>query len=717
MTGSTAPTKGALRFPILKWLRRGRVAVICCAALAILAVSHSQWFRALHTVQGWEGQAHDFRFRQRGLLPPHPDIVIVGIESSSMDQQSYKRDMAGSPVLQMMHDNLWPWPRPIYARAIERLLEAGAKVVALDVVLASSREGDDELAAVLKKYPGRVVLAATVQKDTDSADQVIFQMPNSLFADIVGPEGVGYVTYPDDIDGVYRTFSHRTSDLHEAPGLERLGIVEDPSLWKFTPLAVKLFSGQSAANKYGLPIPFSGPKETYRSLPIENLFVEKFWATDPNYRNGEAFRGKLVFIGPIAEIFHDTINTPFGLMPGVEVHAQLAGSLLRGDSLRFASFPMQFALGAVFTILAIAGLIKAQSALTQAVVVVISILGFWITTQIAFSSAGRIVPVVPALASITIGGMFGILYQFLLEQRDKAQTRKVLERSVNKRIAKVMLANEEMANARRGERRAVAVLFSDIRSFTTWSEKAEPEHLVGQLNEYFETMVSLIEEDRSLGNAQKFIGDAILAAWGDTPENRFGPAEDSRRAVATALRMRTALVTLNKTWDARPDRIVISIGIGINHGEVVTGEVGHPERHEFTVLGDGVNFAARLESATKQFHTDCLVGETVEQLTRERFTFREVGFLRVKGKTKPVHIFTPLSEKPVPEPAWLAGYHKALALHRTRDFAAAASLFESVKQRIGGDDFLCDWYIALARRYEVAPPPGDWDGSETLTEK
>lgn len=717
MTGSAAPKRAALRFPILKWLRRGRVAVICCAALAILAVSHSQWFRALHTVQGWEGQAHDFRFRQRGLLPPHPDIVIVGIEFTSLDQELHKNSMAGSPALQMMHDNPWPWPRPIYARAIERLLEAGAKVVALDVVLASSRDGDDELAAVLKNYPGRVVLAATVQEDSDSQDRLLFQKPNSLFADIVGPEGVGYVPYNVDIDGVNRTFSLRTSELRFAPELVDLGFEEDASLWKFAPLAVKLFSGQDAANEYGLPISFSGPANTYHSVPIENLFVDSIWKNPGDSWNSEAFRGKLVFIGPIAEIFQDRRNTPFGLMPGVEVHAQVAASLLRGDNLRFASNFQALLLGAIFTTLVIAGILKARNALIQAVVVVVSILGFWIMTQIAFSSAGRIVPVVPALASITIGGMFGILYQFLLEQRDKAQTRKVLERSVNKRIAKVMLANEEMANARRGERRAVAVLFSDIRNFTTWSEKAEPEHLVGQLNEYFETMVSLIEEDRSLGNAQKFIGDAILAAWGDTPENRFGPAEDSRRAVATALRMRTALVALNKTWDARPERITISIGIGINHGEVVTGEVGHPERHEFTVLGDGVNFAARLESATKQFHTDCLVGETVEQLTRDHFTFREVGFLRVKGKTKPVHIFTPLSEKSAPEPAWLADYHKALALHRARDFAGAASLFESVKQRIGGDDFLCDWYIALARRYEVDPPDSDWDGSETLTEK
>ena len=214
---------------------------------------------------------------------------------------------------------------------------------------------------------------------------------------------------------------------------------------------------------------------------------------------------------------------------------------------------------------------------------------------------------------------------------------------------------------------------------------------------------------------QKFIGDAILAAWGDTHSNGF--ADDATRAVATALTMRVTLGALNAGWDKREDRIVISIGMGINHGDVVVGEVGHPERREYTVLGDGVNFAARLESATKQFHTDCLVGESVEALTRGQFIYREVGYLRVKGKTKPVHIYTPLSDKTTPAPEWLADFHRALTLHRTRDFTAAVALFAEVKQRAGGEDFLCNWYTIHAQRYLAEPPPEDWDGSETLTEK
>jgi adenylate cyclase len=230
-------------------------------------------------------------------------------------------------------------------------------------------------------------------------------------------------------------------------------------------------------------------------------------------------------------------------------------------------------------------------------------------------------------------------------------------------------------------------------------------------------MVELVEREDSLGNAQKFIGDAILAAWGDTPENQFGDVENTRRALSVALRMRVALQELNATWNGRNDRLVISIGIGINHGEVVVGEVGHPERREYTVLGDGVNFAARLESATKQFHTDCLVGESVEALTRQLFVFRHVDYVRVKGKSKPVNIYIPLSDSTVPPPDWLHEYHRARALYVQRQFSEAAALFCEVKQRIGGEDYLCDMYAERCERYAQEPPPANWDGSFTMTEK
>jgi len=217
------------------------------------------------------------------------------------------------------------------------------------------------------------------------------------------------------------------------------------------------------------------------------------------------------------------------------------------------------------------------------------------------------------------------------------------------------------------------------------------------------------------GTLQKFIGDAIMAAWGDTHSE--GAAEDSRRAVSAALQMRQALIKLNEQWKEASDRPRLATGIGINLGDVIVGNIGHPQRMEFTVLGDGVNLAARLESCTKQFHTDILIGATVEALTREHFIFRTVGLLTVKGKTKPVEVFTLLSDKSQPPPPWLAPYHEAIKLYRQRQFTEAIAGFKNVLEQLGGHDFLCEMYIEHASEYELVPPPESWNGAFVLTEK
>ncbi len=714
---STSPPSTKGRFPLLRWLRRGRVSVILALALVIFLIVQSDVFRHREAVQRWEGQAHDIRFRLRGARTPNPQIVIVGIKSSSLDQQSFASHIGDSDALRLMAEHTWPWPRTVFARAIERLFASGARAVAVDVVFASERDDDGELAAVLKKYPGRIVLASILQvREKDAAggtaqNVFAFFRPNTLLATALGEENIGFAKYTKDLDDVMRRFYYRTSALRESDLGYDDGILD---LTTFAPLAVARFTGKAVPEGGGGIINYSAPLASYSSVPIENLFIESTWATDPRTRNGEVFRDKLVFIGPIAEVLHDVHATPFpGEMPGVEIHAQLAASLLEGRTLRDASPLLSRTLAFLATLAAALAVLFIPNAIAQvaAVLGLGALLAFG--TQLAFTRGGMLVPVVPTIFGLALTGALGVVYQFLLEQWEKAHTRKVLNRFVSKRIAAVVLKNaEEFENARRGEKRPVAILFSDIRSFTSWSEKAEPEHLVGQLNEYFESMVNHIEAQD--GNVQKFIGDAILAAWGDT--HTKGPADDATRAVQTALAMRKSLGELNSGWAERPERIVITIGIGINHGDVVVGEVGHPERREYTVLGDGVNFAARMESATKQFHTDCLVGESVEALTRARFVYRHVDFVRVKGKTRPVNIYIPLSDHLSPAPEWLADYHRARALYVARDFPAAAALFREVKERIG-DDFLCEHYAERCTRYTSEPPPPDWDGSYTLTEK
>jgi adenylate cyclase len=181
--------------------------------------------------------------------------------------------------------------------------------------------------------------------------------------------------------------------------------------------------------------------------------------------------------------------------------------------------------------------------------------------------------------------------------------------------------------------------------------------------------------------------------------------------------MRAALKTLNEKWEPSPDRARLSIGIGVNHGEVIVGNVGHPQRMEFTVLGDGVNLTARLESATRQFYTDILIGEETEKLTRQHFIYRHVGAIAFKGKSRPVETFFVLSAATQPAPTWLAAHHEAIQLYRAKQFAAAAARFQTVQQEIGAPDHLCSLYISQCELLAQNPPPTNWEGAFTLNEK
>jgi adenylate cyclase len=325
-----------------------------------------------------------------------------------------------------------------------------------------------------------------------------------------------------------------------------------------------------------------------------------------------------------------------------------------------------------------------------------------------------VVALLPPLLCLVTTTSFGIIFEYSLEQLERRRYRNVLDRYVSKNVAKTILEDRRsFVEALKGRKQPVTVLFSDIRGFTTMTESSDAAKLVAQLNEYFRDMVGSVLQNN--GTLQKFIGDAIMAVWGDTYSK--GDAQDAHGAVTTALQMRSALDKLNADWKGNPDRSKFSIGVGVNHGEVIVGNIGHPQRMEFTVLGDGVNLAARLESATKQFHTDILIGEEVEKLTREHFAYRIVDLLTVKGKTKPVEVFAVLSDRSLPPPAWLETYHAAVQLYRRREFQAAADRFKSVAAQISGSDFLCEMYISRCEAYRLAPPPVHWDGSFTLSEK
>jgi adenylate cyclase len=461
-------------------------------------------------------------------------------------------------------------------------------------------------------------------------------------------------------------------------------------------------------------IDYQGPQGTYPPLPIENLFVDRL-STNPPINSGAVFKDKIVIVGPMAEINHDIHPTPFGDMPGPEIHAQMTAALLHGSWLVGTAYVTNVAVALLLLWLALEICLRIQNALWKFFTLMASVAVFFVACQIAFTHYKLVLPMTQPLFCLVVPGTFGVAFQYALEQFERRRYRNVLGRYVSENVAKAVLDDRRsFEESLRGKKKPVTILFSDIRGFTKMTETSDADKLVAQLNEYFGEMVNIIEE-KNRGTLQKFIGDAIMAAWGDVTSD--GIEVDAARAVTAALEMRPALAKLNAGWKDNPDRLNLSIGIGVNHGEVIYGNIGAQKRMELTVLGDGVNLASRLESSTKQFKTDILIGQETEKLTREKFIYRKVGAVAFKGKTRTVETFTVLGDRSQPAPAWLEKYHAAIKLYLARQFAEAAGQFEAVRAEIGGKDYLCEMYMESCGACIERPPAESWDGSITLTEK
>jgi adenylate cyclase len=693
-------------------------------------LSQKEWLTSSHLWQKADGALIDRRYLLRNEILPDPDIKLIGLGTTSFQLDSLApEEIAASPTLQKMQQP-WPWDRSVYAAILEKLINAGAKVVMFDFVFASETDGDEVFAKALEKYKDRVVIGEMTANEEGSVGKTKkLTTPNARLLPPGDESLAGLVDIWTDSDDIVRRARYRTSverETLETPGIDprivaylqqqiRAGKIRD-NLMQITTRTAEKFKGKIATpppDKKAF-INFQGPAGTYRAWPVENIFVEALWKAKP-FKGGLAVSNKIVIVGPMAEIFHDVHATPFGETPGPEIQAQMLAALLRGDWLAETSDTANFwlAIGAMAMALLIC--LGIPQALLKGLLLVGATVAFLVGCQFVFAHDHLMVSMMPPLFCLVATGSFGIVFEYALEQLERRRYRNVLDRYVSKNVAKTILEDRRsFVEALKGRKQPVTVLFSDIRGFTTMTENSDADKLVAQLNEYFSDMVSIIQ-DKNSGTLQKFIGDAIMAVWGDTYS--AGVETDARRAVIAALQMRAALAKLNASWKDNSDRTKYSIGVGVNHGEVIVGNVGHPQRMEFTVLGDGVNLAARLESATKQFHTDILVGEAAEKLTREQFIFRMVDLLTVKGKTKPVEVFGLLSDRSQPPPAWLVVYHEAVKLYRARKFSEAAAKFEAARQQIGGEDFLCEMYLSRCAAYELSPPPANWDGSFTLAEK
>ena len=641
----------------------------------------------------------------------HPDLMFLGIDNSV--ESASDLDLATSPELQAMRAG-FPWPRWLYGAITERLVEAGAKVVAFDVLLPAEKEGDSALQAEFEKYPGHIVVGSNLMdrelKEQQEDGGTVTVIPRHIMpSPSVTPRGeggkafYGFVNFKADWDDVVRRTNYRTTLF------EYFGKPAPPGERELLSL-----SAQAAANAgFGSQIPatrepimirfplFGG----LRPRSIHQIFIDRMWDS-PTYRHGEIFRGKVVFVGPYGNWVKDQLVTPFGNTLGPVIHLSALNAALQNDFLHEPSRTgdtLLIVAGGVIAWLLGAFVVNPLGRVALLVGVGAGYLG---GAYLGYYIAGWFPPLLSPFLALAASGFSSSVYEQVRERLQKAQMRKTFERYVSRDVVKELLDNpESYLNTVGGARKRVTVLFSDVRGFTTLTESGDAQTLVKQLNEYFDIMVNIVFANH--GTLDKFIGDAVMAQWGGIFS--AGEKADACRAVRTALQMDKALAELNPIWrlGGLPE---LKIGIGINQGDAIVGNLGCEEKMEVSLIGDVVNTASRLEGLTKQYHVELLIGETVEALVRDDFIIRTVGRSQPKGKTRPLEIFTVLGERGtgMAEPGWLANYERGIDLYRAREFAQAAECFTQVLREVP-DDWLAADYLDDCCEFLVKPPPEGWN--------
>jgi adenylate cyclase len=612
---------------------------------------------------------------------PADDIVVVSIDDDSVQRMA--------PIV-----GRWPWPRLAHATLIDFLARAPAKLVVYDVLFTESdmrrftvedeewtgAESDQALADSMSKA-GNVVLAADAAAeellDPSKAVRVPLEgIPSlnepytandcaearpQLIPPIVSlaksARAIGHSFMVLDADGPARRMIPfiRVADRYvpslsvvaalRAQNLDTSAVQPTPGYLAIGPSVVPLVE-QMVPDYFGKPskvcrvlIAFRGPVINDREVPtfVQHSFYDLFRAEVQIQReetpsiDPAIFKDKIVVVGASASGTYDVFATPVGgAVPGAHIHANAIDALLRARTLR----PLPMIPGGLALTLAGALIVGVGGAVVSpwmlsAIAAIVSAVTLW--ASIRWFDGGLWTPLVQPLMAIGVAFVGQLAWQYFVEGREKRQVKRLFSRYVPKDVYEQLLEDPDKA-ALGGRRRTMTVLFSDVRGFTAMSEKATPEDVVRQLNEYFSRMVQVLFDHR--GTLDKFVGDMVMGLFGAPLDDE----DHAEHAVQAALAMTRALDDLNAGW-AAAGRPVLDIGIGISTGDMVAGNIGSDTIMSYTVIGDTVNLGARLESLNKEYGTRIIISDATRAALKGRYDIRPLGEVTVKGKSRAVAIY------------------------------------------------------------------------------
>ncbi|HCJ65894.1 MAG TPA: hypothetical protein DHV62_00855 [Elusimicrobia bacterium] len=569
--------------------------------LVIFGLYHFGYLRV------WEYKILDLRFNLRGRRPISDKIVIIDIDEDSV--QNIGR---------------WAWPRKTHGYLINYLTRAGAKTIVFDMLFVDPDKNDpesDEFLIQMTRNSARVVHNFFFESTAEGI-QVFFPLTKLTKA----TAGLGYANVFPELDGVVRKVPVSWQFGEESyPHLSVAGAAQYLSIpWQ------KLIEGLPLDENGELAINYAGGYKTFPYVPYYKVFFEEV--------EKDFFKDKIAIIGATFTGVGDRYPTPmFHSFPGVEIQANAVDNFLQKNYLSIV--PKVVPGGLIFIFAFLLGFSTMHltpwlaTGMASGIFSLFFLLTYWLFRYYNLSLDF----VAPALVLPATYGPL-LLYRLVSEEKEKRRIRKTFGQYVSPQVMEEILSNPQ-AVMLGGVKKNLTVLFSDIRGFTTMSEKLTPEETVTLLNTYLTRMTEVIF--RHEGTLDKFIGDAIMAFWG-APIAVDGHA---RKAVSCGLEMLNELRKMQEEWTNQGKKDTIDIGIGINTGDVVIGNMGSQMRMDYTVIGDSVNLASRLEALNKQFSTHIIIGENTYKEVKDFFEVRPLGKTEVKGKEELVEVYEVLSKK------------------------------------------------------------------------
>ena len=423
------------------------------------------------------------------------------------------------------------------------------------------------------------------------------------------------------------------------------------------------------------------------------------------------FKDKIVLVGYSATGLGDIWTTPFSrAMPGVEKHATLISNMLQGDYLRRdrTTFVLDMAFIAVLG-LVLGFFLPRLSPLRAALFAFTVLLAALGISFALFVFMDMWVNTIYPVLNVFLVSTGVIVYKFFTEEKEKRLVKKAFKQYLSPALVEELVKNPESLRLG-GEEKELTVMFSDIRGFTAISEALTPEQLVTLLNKYLSAMTGVIMGNKGL--VDKFIGDAIMAIFGAP----LMYDEHPQMACVAAVEMFGELRRKMSAWvkDGYPE---INIGVGLNTGPMIAGNMGSEDRFDYTVMGDSVNLASRLEALSKTYGAGIVISESTAGKIKG-FALRELDLVRVKGRGEPVRIFELMGmagDVKDERAAELEAYDKALGLYRAMRFSEAEGAFNALGQKTPGA--LYGLYAQRCAGFKDTPPPDDWDGVFTFTKK